>query len=73
MNHEIRYLDINQIDFSKISIKGNNILYQYPDGIIKKLYVKTSYLPIVQSKFNNKIIIEVMNFQYFFEELNKKM
>ena len=73
MSKEIRYLDMIQIDFSKISIKEQTILYQYPDGIIKKLYIKTPYLRIIRSKAINKIHIDITNIAYFFEELDKRI
>ena len=73
MNNEIRYLDINQVDLTKILIKEQSILYQYPDGIIKKLYIKTPYLLIKPSNKCNKIYIDILNDKYLYENLIHKI
>jgi hypothetical protein len=73
MNTEIRYLDINHVDLSRILIKESTILYQYPDGIIKKLYIKTPYLTIKPNNKFNKIRIDITNDKYFYENLIKKI
>ena len=73
MSQEIRYLDISQVDLSRILIKENSILYQYPDGIKKKLYIKTPYLPINPTNKNNKLKIDITNTKYFYENLMNKI
>ena len=73
MIQEIRYLDINHVDLSKILIKDNSILYQYPDGVIKKLYIKTSFLPIIPMFSQNKIYVDITDIKYYYENLMNKI
>ena len=73
MDIGIRYLEIQQINFSRIIIKDNAILYKYPDNVVKKLYIKTPFVTIIRSRKENGIHIDITFINSFFENLKEKL
>jgi len=71
MSNTIRYLDIHQIDLSKVLIKDDTVLYQYSDNIIKKLYIITPFLQINSIKSVNKINVDIPDISYYENLMNK--
>jgi hypothetical protein len=80
---QLRYIDLDKIDFSKIDLlevkyypaKPSNFMYNYPDGIGKKLYIKTSNLRIIpggRSFKNNKIYVEFPENMHLYNKLIEK-
>jgi hypothetical protein len=63
-----RYLEYNQIDINNVIFKKddrtNKIIsyYQYPDGIIKRLYIRTPFIELIGVNKNSVFEKEFVNF-----------